>query len=209
MNRIVSVIAAVGIGVTAGSMVLFITLPMLTAWWRTAYETQLQTVLSVNDSVEQYAPITEAVVQQHPAPATVTGSCPADYERLFHEEFSLCYPSFFERMENMPAGVILFSAADLSLVIEPRAEPQWPLHLCNVEQQVTIDGREAVRTVFRTDQGAGCGQSRGYATVIDQKKGKPSDSEGKPFYLGLFAQNSVFPDKTMMETIEQSLSFSD
>ena len=100
MNRIVSVIAAVGIGVTAGSMVLFITLPMLTAWWRTAYETQLQTVLSVNDSVEQYAPITEAVVQQHPAPATVTGSCPADYERLFHEEFSLCYPSFFERMEN-------------------------------------------------------------------------------------------------------------
>lgn len=200
MNRLISIVLAVTIGVSAGSMVLFITLPLLTAWWRDAYEAELQTVLSVND--EQNTAIPSAIVEQNPSRATVTGSCPADYQRLVHEEFSLCYPAFFERMGNMPAGVILFSTADYSLVIEPRAEPQWPLHLCNVEQPVTIDGREAVRTVFRTDQGAGCGQPRGYATVIDQKK-------GKPFYLGLFGQNSVFPDKTMMETIEQSLSFSD
>lgn len=125
-------------------------------------------------------------------------SCTDGLVPFQYEGVRFCRPSNVRMDKSEFPGRYVFTSDKERFLVEPSSSQTWPIHLCNLNQDIEVAGQKAVRTIFREDTGSGCGNIIGFGTKIG-----PAD---KPWFVGLLSEKDPYPDDTLFTRIERSLT---
>jgi hypothetical protein len=152
-------------------------------------------MLSSSQIDEQYVISIPTLPPVYPTP--VSKVCPDGLQPYSTNEFKICLPDKFSR-EGGFHGEQRYVAGDEEFVIRLDGGEQFPIHMCNFQEEAVVAGSPATRTIFRQDTGGGCGEIIGFATDLH-------DAYGHNAQIHLSRNAGTYPDETLYKSIERSL----
>ncbi len=112
----------------------------------------------------------------------------------------MCLPREFSLTASGAASGEHYTYTDQQFIVYKNTSFKFPIHICTFEQDVDVDGNQAVRSIFREETGGGCGEIIGFATRVTVEG-------GSTYLIRLFRTEGAYETEEYYQVVEQSFVF--
>jgi hypothetical protein len=135
----------------------------------------------------------------------VYDGCPAGFDLYDSNSIRFCYPFEMELVtEEVSASDsgnfrLSFSSLEEELSITRNDSQLLPIHLCNIDEEISLASISAVRTTLKQESVAGCGRAYRFRTLLENKD--------QTYAIDLKKHDGTYENNGRMAIVEQSFQF--
>jgi hypothetical protein len=172
--------------------------PALTTWLQ---HNNMNYYISIVQPEATSAAILAGYAQRHIPTMTIDDpqdACPRGWKHFTNHILDLCYPASMRPDPSSVRTALVLSGNNEVLTIQSDTREQWPMHICNGDRDVTVNGIPAVRTLFREVLASGCGPIIGFTT-------QPASTSPYQWSIGLYKTSGAYTGEDSMNVVESHL----